>query len=190
MLAYGIQLLKQHGDHLTSVPWSCSSVFMQLHELSWLPSLRWEPGGRAVLAGHGLPADSAKHQYWGWPSLWSSCCVGAPCQGWLSTLMKAAWKLMLLVNDGPDWPNAFLHLSSTTLHVPLSEVGHIGAMMDGIHSINACGHLYQLQVWKVLQHGEHVVFPEGLNWGLEAFSFSFPGLPLWNTSTAGGPARD
>ena len=49
------------------------------------------------------------------------------------------------------------------LHMSLSDNGHISAMMDGICSINACGQLHQLQVWKLLQHSVSVVFPEGLN---------------------------
>ena len=42
-----------------------------------------------------------------------------PCQGCLSTLVKAAWKLMLLVDNSPDWPYAFIHMSDTVLHVPI-----------------------------------------------------------------------
>ena len=49
------------------------------------------------------------------------------------------------------------------LHMPLSDNGCISTMMDGICSVNACGQLHQLQLWKLLQHGDSVVFPEGLN---------------------------
>ena len=69
-----------------------------------------------------------------------------PHQGHLSTLLEAAQKLMLLVDNGPDWPYAFIHMNDTMLYVPLSDNRHISAMTDGICSTNACGWLHQLQV--------------------------------------------
>ena len=64
-------------------------------------------------------------------------------------------------------------MSDTVLHMPLSDNRHISAMMEGIHSVNTCGQLHQLQVWKLLQHSDSVVFPEGLNGEPEALQFSF-----------------
>ena len=113
-----------------------------------------------------------------------------PHQGCLTTLAEVACRLTLLMDNGPDWPYAFIHMSSTTHHMPLSDAGHLGAMTDGIHSVNACSHLHQLQKWKLLQHREHVVFPEGLNGELEACHFSFPELLPWDTATAGGSAGE
>ena len=40
-------------------------------------------------------------------------------------------------------------------------------MIDGMPSKSACGHLHQLEVCKLLQYGDQVVYPEGLNGGLE-----------------------
>ena len=102
-----------------------------------------------------------------------------PHQGCLSTLVEAAWKLMLPVDNGPDWPYTFICMNDTVLHVLLSDKGHLGTMMDGICSTNACSELHQLQVWKLLQHGDSVVFPEGLNGEPEALQFSYQELPLW-----------
>ena len=66
------------------------------------------------------------------------------CWGHLTTLVKAAQKLLLLANDGPDWPYTFVCMSNTMLHAPLSNIGNIGAMVDGVHTANACGELHQL----------------------------------------------
>ena len=68
-----------------------------------------------------------------------------PCKGCLTTLEEAACRLALLM--------AFICMSSTTHHVPLSDAGHLGTMTDGILSVNTCSHLHQLQTWKLLQHG-------------------------------------
>ena len=113
-----------------------------------------------------------------------------PHQGCLSTLVEAAWKLMLLVDNGPDCPYTFIHMNDTILHMPLYNKGHISTMTDGIHSTYACGRLHQLQVWKLLQHGDSVVFPEGLNGEPKALQFSFQELPLWNAATVDGPIQD
>ena len=72
--------------------------------------------------------------------------------------MEAAQKLMLLVDDGPDWPYAFVCMNNTMLHAPLSDKVHISVMRDDICSTNACRWLHQLQVQKLLQHGDSVVF--------------------------------
>ena len=113
-----------------------------------------------------------------------------PHKGCLTTLVEAAHKLVLLVDDGLDWPYAFISISSTTHHMPLSDAGHLGTMTDGVWSVNVCGCLHQFQTWKLLQHGEHVVFPEALNWELEACHFSFSELPPWDTTTTGRSAGE
>ena len=97
---------------------------------------------------------------------------------------------MLLVDDSPDWLYAFIYMHNTMLHVPLSNNGHTGTMMDGMCMINACSQLHQLQVWKLLQHSNSIVFLEGLNGEPKALQFSFQELPLWNTTSADGPAQD
>ena len=86
-----------------------------------------------------------------------------PCQGHLTTLVEVAHKLALLVDNGLDWPYAFVCMSSTMCHVPLSDAGHLSAMTDGVQSVNTCRHLHQLHTWKLLQHREHVVFSEGIH---------------------------
>ena len=138
--------------------------------------------------GYGLPDDSTNA---GGDQVFSLAVVWVhPYQGHLSTLVEAAQKLMLLADDGPDWPYAFIYMSNTMLHAPLSDNGHISTVRDGIHSINTCGQLHQLQVWKLMQHGDSIAFPEGLNQEPKALQFSFQELPLQNAASADGPAQD
>ena len=75
-------------------------------------------------------------------------------------------------------------MNDAMAHVPLFSEAYIGIMTDDIPSTNACGFLYQLQVWKLLQCRGWVVCPEGLNGALEALLFNFEELPLWNVATA------
>ena len=69
-----------------------------------------------------------------------------PYQGCLSTLVEAPQKLMLLVDDGPNWPYTFICMSDTVLHMSQSDNRHIITMTDGVCSVNTCGQLHQLQV--------------------------------------------
>ena len=132
-----------------------------------------------------LSANFGGKQIFGLAAVWAH-----PHQCCLDTLVEVAHTLVLLVDDGPNWPYAFICMSSTTHHAPLLDAGHLGTMTDGLQSVNACGHLHQLLTWKLLQHREHVVFPEGLNRELKAHHFSFPELPPWDTATAGGSAGE
>ena len=50
----------------------------------------------------------------------------------------------------------------------------MNAMIDGMPSMNACGCLSQLEVCKLLQCGDQVVCPGGLNGQLEPMQFTFP----------------
>ena len=81
-------------------------------------------------------------------------------------------------------------MNDAIAHAPLSSEGHIGIMTDGMPSMNTCGHLKQLQVWKLLQCGVQVVCLEGLYGGLEALLFDFKELPLWNAAGLDEPTRD
>ena len=112
-----------------------------------------------------------------------------PHQDHSTTLAEAAQKLMLLVDDGPDKLYAFIHMSDTVLHMPLSENGHISTMMNGVCTVIACGWFHLLQVWKLLQHRNSIVFPEGLNLEHEALHFSIQELPLCNAASTDGPAQ-
>ena len=64
---------------------------------------------------------------------------------------------------------------------PLSATGHISAMIDGAPSRSMCGCLSHLEVWKLLQCGGEVVYPEGQNGGLELLLVSFPKPPVWDS---------
>ena len=146
--------------------------------------------GREVQAGYGLSDDSAKHQHQGPPILWPGCSVGTSPSGPLNHSGGGHMKVVVLADNGPDWPYAFVHMSDTVLHAPLSDNRHIVTMMDGVYTANARGQLHQLWVWKLLQHGNSVVFPEGLNGEPKAYQFSFQELLLWSTTNVDGTAQD
>ena len=134
-------------------------------KLSCLPSLRQEPWGEAKKPRWDMAflmiapsTNTGGNQLFGLVAVWVH-----PHQGHLTTLVEAAQKLMILVDDGPDWPYAFICMSNTMLHMPLSDNGHIGAMTNSMHTVNACGWLHQLQVWKLLQHSNSIV-SRGAKW--------------------------
>ena len=64
--------------------------------------------------------------------------------------------------------------------MPLSKEGHLCAMINGTPSRNTCRHLAQMEVHQLLQCGDQVVYPKGLNGGLE------PVLTSLTTSLAQG----
>ena len=121
-------------------------------------------------------------QVFGLTAMWAH-----PCQAHLPTQAEAAQKLMLLANKGPNWPYAYAQMNNAMAHAPLPSEGHLGIMTDGIPSMNACGHLDQLQVWKLLQCSGWVVCPEGLNGSLRGLLFDFEEILFWNVATADEP---
>ena len=141
---------------LLGVPWLLPHAHMvpnMCYDTNWVNHpLRQEPGERFEKARGDIaflmiaPSTNPEgDQVFSLAVVWAH-----PCQGCLSTLVEAAQKLMLLADNGPDWPYTFVHMSDTVLHVPLSGNRHIGAMTDSVHSVNTCGWLHQLQVWKLL----------------------------------------
>ena len=60
-------------------------------------------------------------------------------------------------------------------------------MISGTPSRSALGCLSQLEVHKLLQCGDHVVNPKGLNGSLEPIWISLPELPVWDMNTLGKP---
>ena len=69
-----------------------------------------------------------------------------PHQTCLASLVEAAQCLVLLANEGPDWPYTFVQMNDAILHVPLSSEGHLGILTEGKPQRNPCGLLHQLQV--------------------------------------------
>ena len=55
----------------------------------------------------------------------------------LPTLSEVAQKLMLLGNEGTNWPYAYARMNNAVAHAPLSSEGHIGVMTSGLPSRNA-----------------------------------------------------
>ena len=113
-----------------------------------------------------------------------------PCQVCLPTLADAAPKLLLLVDEGANWPYAYLRMNDTMEHMLLSSTGHIGITTSDLPSHNTCSYLHQLCVWQLLQCTGKVVCPEGLNGGLEPLMFDIKELPLWNLANAGESSMD
>ena len=108
-----------------------------------------------------------------------------PHQVCLASLVEVAQCLILLTDKGVDWPYTFIQMNNAILHVPLSSEGHFSILMEGKPQRNPCGFLHQLQTWRLLQYGEWVVCPGGLNAGIEALVFNFEELPLWHMATMG-----
>ena len=92
----------------------------------------------------------------------------------LPSLEEAARKLTLLINTKEDWPYAFVWVCEDSQHIPFSNAGHVSIMVDGAPSRSACGCFSQLEVCQLLQSGGEVVYPEGLNGGLELLWVPLP----------------
>ena len=102
-----------------------------------------------------------------------------PHQAWLSSLDEAVKKLTMLINLGNNWAYTFVQLNKDAQHVPLSNEGCLSTMVDGMPCRSVCGHLCQLEVHKLLQCGDWVVYPEGLNGGLEPVQTLLSGSLIW-----------
>ena len=101
-----------------------------------------------------------------------------PHQVHLPTLEEAGQKLLLLADEGTNWPYAYVRMNNAMAHSLLSSEGHISTLPSGLPSQNACGHLHRLQVWQLLQCRGQVVCLDGLNGGLESLLFNFKELLL------------
>ena len=67
-----------------------------------------------------------------------------PYQAHVSTLDEAAKKLTLLTTSGKNWAYTFVQFNKDAQHVPLPREGHLSAMIEGVPSRIAWGHLHQL----------------------------------------------
>ena len=90
-----------------------------------------------------------------------------PHQACLSSLDEVVRKHTLLIDLGDNWAYVFVQLNENAQHIPLFDEGYLSAMSDGMPSKSMCRHLCQLKVCKLLQYCDQVVYPEGLNGGLE-----------------------
>ena len=133
-----------------------------------------------VLRQPGISSDSAREIIEGEAAFGLAMVWAYPYQACLSSLDEVAKKLSLLINSGDDWAYAFVQLNEDTQHVPLHIEGHLSTMIEEVPSRNVCGHLHQLEVHWLLQHEDWVVYPEGLNGGLEPVLIS-----LWGALVKG-----
>ena len=80
-----------------------------------------------------------------------------------------------------------MQLNEDAQHAPLSNKGHLSTMVDGAPCRSTCGHLCQLEVCKLLQCGDQVVYPKGLNGDLEPVQTLLSGSLIWGMDTLGEP---
>ena len=106
-----------------------------------------------------------------------------PYQACLSSLDEAVKKPTLLINLGNKWAYTFVQLNKDAQHIPLPIEGHLSAMIDGMPSRNMCRCLWQLEVCKLVQYGDLVVYPEVLNGDLKPVQTFLSGLLLLGGST-------
>ena len=102
----------------------------------------------------------------------------------LPTLEEVAQKLLLLADEGTNWPYAYVRMNDTMAYSLLSSVGYISTLTSGLPIQNACSCQHQLQVWWLLQCRSWVVCPERMNGGLEPLLFNLKELPLWSMADA------
>ena len=102
-----------------------------------------------------------------------------PNQILLSSLEEATKKLTLLISTKEDWCYTFVWVNEDVQHLPLSDARYISILVDGAPSISPYGWLSQLEVCQFLLLGGVVIYPEGLNGGLELVWVTLPKLPIW-----------
>ena len=81
-------------------------------------------------------------------------------------------------------------LNEDAQHVPLPKEGHLSTMIDSAPSTNACGHLCQLEICQLLQLEDQVVYPKGLNGGLEQVLTSLSEVLVQGMNTLSEPAHE
>ena len=113
-----------------------------------------------------------------------------PYQPHLSSMDEMAKKLILLVNSTDNWAYTFVWLNEDAQHVPLPKKGHPSTMINGTPSRNMCRHLCQLEVHQLLQCGDRVAYPKGLNGSLEPVLTSLSGALVQGMNTLGEPAHE
>ena len=65
-----------------------------------------------------------------------------PYQVHLVSLVEVAQCLVLLTDEGPDWPYTFIQMNNAILHALLSSKGHPSILMGGKPQRNPCGFLH------------------------------------------------
>ena len=137
---------------------------------------------------HGLSPPSTSSGGGGGKEIWASGCMGPSLSSPSLLTGRGGKKVTLLINTREDWPYTFMQLCKDSWHVPLSNVGHLSIMVDGAPSWSACRCLSHLDVHKLLQFGSEVVYPEGLNGGLELLWVPLPKQSIWDTESTNKPA--
>ena len=113
-----------------------------------------------------------------------------PHQAHLSSLDEVARKLTLIIDLTDNWAYTYVWLNGDTQHVPLSNKGYFSAMVDGVSCWTACGCLCQLEVCRLLQYRDQVVYPEGLNGGLGPVLTLLSGTLAQGMDTLGKSTRE
>ena len=138
---------------------------------------------------YGILSYSTQENHQGGDGIWTGSGVAHPHQAWFSSLDEVAMKFTLLINLGDNWPYTFVWLNEDAQHVPLSNEGHLSTMVDGVPCRSTCRHLHWLEVCKLLQCGEWVVYHQRDRWGMEPVQTSLLGSLIWGMDMLGKPAH-
>ena len=79
-------------------------------------------------------------------------------------------------------------LCKDSWNIPLSNARHLSILVDSAPGRSACRCLSHLEVCKLLQFGSKVVYPEGLNGGLEPLWFPLLKQSIWDAESTSKPA--
>ena len=116
-----------------------------------------------------------------WAHLFQAC---------LSSLHEVVKKLTLLLNSSDNWAYTFVQLNEDAQHVPLPKEGQLSVMSNGMPNMNACRHPCHLEVHQLLQCWDQVVYPKGLNRGLEPVLTSLTASLAQGVNMLGTPTRE
>ena len=76
-----------------------------------------------------------------------------PHQACLPMLADAVRKLLLLADEGADWPYAYIRMNNVMAHMLLSGIGYIGVMTGDLPSQNACDNCCNVEAGWFAQMG-------------------------------------
>ena len=176
ILANGRGWPRCYGGPMTYIPPWCNLKWKKL--LSWncwcSPTQGHGEAWKNPMT-YGIPSDSTQENNQGGMAFRLAMLRAHPHQAYLSSLDEAVRKPTLIINLTDNWAYAFVWLNKDAQHVPLSNKGHPSAIVDGVLCRTTCEHLHQLEVCRLLQYGDQVVYPKGLNGGLELVQTSLSG---------------
>ena len=122
-------------------------------------------GHREIQMQHVISFDSTRQDHCGREGVWPGSSMGAPAPSMSFFPGEGSMEAHPANWHRCQLGYAFMWLNKGMLHIPLSNKGHISTMIDSMPSRSAWGHLSQLEVNKLIQCGDQVVYPKGLKGG-------------------------